>query len=86
MLIEKISKVPVIYLIDKIYRITLYSVSLVRVEYSKKGLFDDANPLILDPSFNEVVPHKVKQTKKFFILLTKYFELKLKSCGKRFDI
>ena len=50
MLIKKIGEVPVRYLIDKTYRITVYSTSLVRIEYSKKGVFDDEEPLILEPA------------------------------------
>ncbi|MEW6555811.1 MAG: TIM-barrel domain-containing protein [Elusimicrobiota bacterium] len=86
MLIKKIQEKPVQYLVSQNYRLTLYSSSLVRVEFSKKGLFDDENPLILEPSFGESVSHKIRQTKKFFILSTDYFELKLMPDGRQFDI
>ncbi|PIU83669.1 MAG: hypothetical protein COS68_02815, partial [Elusimicrobia bacterium CG06_land_8_20_14_3_00_38_11] len=89
MLIKKIGEVPVRYLIDKTYRITVYSTSLVRIEYSKKGVFDDEEPLILEPALamkEKNLSCEIKTVKDFFILSTDYFELKLKADGNRFDI
>jgi len=77
MLIKKVVKKPVQYIVGLKYRITLYSASLVRVEYSRKGLWDEENPLITDPSFNEAVPHRIKNTKNIFSIFTNCFELKL---------
>lgn len=86
-LIKKISAECTTYLVESNYRITLYSPSLVRIEYSKKGLFDDEQPLILEPTFEKKnLPHKIRIVGKFFTLTTKYFELKLLPDGKRFDI
>lgn len=86
MLIKKLQDHPVRYLIEPNYRLTLYSSSLVRIEYSKRALFDDEHPLILEPSFDEAVPHKIRNTKNSFVLTTDYFELKLLPDGNQFDI
>ena len=86
MQINKLSTIPVKYVINNNYRLTLYSSSLVRAEYSKNGLWDEENPIILDPTFNENVPHKLKEKGQFIIISTDYFELKILPDGKPFDI
>jgi len=86
MLIKKDAEKPVRYIIESNYRITLYSASLLRVEFSRKGLWDDETPLITEPSFDEDVPHKIKNVNKYFIVSTKYFEMKLLPNGLPPDV
>ncbi len=76
-----------IYYIGSNYRLTLYSASLVRLEYSKFGLWDKENPIIIEANFNkEKIAYKTKKTKNSFILTTKYFQLKIFPDGRPFDI
>ena len=63
---NKVSSKIIQYIIDSSYRITLYSSSLIRAEYSKKGLFNDENTLITEPTFSEEAAHTIKETKDFF--------------------
>src|SRR3989339_121091 len=83
---NKVSSKIIQYIIDSSYRITLYSSSLIRAEYSKKGLFNDENTLITEPTFSEEAAHTIKETKDFFLISTDKFELKLFPNGKQFDI
>lgn len=85
MKIRKISSAPAVYLVDKNYRVTLYSDSLVRLEYTAEGVFDDENPLILEPTFREEVPHSLV-TNDLFALKTPRFAMELIPDGKCFDI
>ena len=76
------------YHVGSNYLITLYSPSLVRIQYSKTELWDEENPILIEANFDkdEKVQHRIKKTKEFFILTTKYFQLKIKPDGKPFDI
>lgn len=80
------AKKPPQYLIDQNYRFTIYSSSLIRAEYSKKGMWEDKNPIGIEPSFNEEVTHKIKQDKNSLSISTKHFELKLLANHNPFDI
>ncbi len=75
------------YLISCSYRITLFSESLFRIEYSKEGLFDEEYPILVVPSFThqEEVPHSL-HTNKIFSIRTHYFQLELLPDGKPLDI
>lgn len=75
-----------VYRIGKNYRFTLYSPILIRAEYSGSGIFDEDNPIIVEPDFIDEVFHQVESTDTFFKLRTKFFELKVTTDGKTFDI
>lgn len=74
------------YLVNKIYRITLFSESLVRVEYVKNGNFDDELPILIEANFPNKVRHKINTKNNFFVLTTQYFKLKIFPDGNPFDL
>ncbi len=84
-MIKEISRRPPVYLIGSNYRVTLFSSSLIRAEYSTSGVFDEENPIILEPNFSVEVPHDIKNNNPFQIKTT-HFEFSLVPDGRAFDI
>jgi len=86
--VRKVSQKPVKYIIgdNNNYRVTVYSTSLLRLEYSKKGVFDDDAPIIMQPELNEEVEHTAKWEGKFFVLKTVDCELKVLPDGRQLDV
>jgi alpha-glucosidase (family GH31 glycosyl hydrolase) len=86
--VRKVSQKPVKYIIgdNNNYRVTVYSTSLLRLEYSKKGVFDDDAPIIMQPELNEEVEHTAKWEGKFFVLKTEDCELKVLPDGRQLDV
>ncbi len=76
------------YVVEDNYRITLFSSTLVRVEFSVSGVFDEDFPIPVEPQIGSfsVAQHEIVQDKEIFILETENFVLTLKPNRRMLDI